>query len=109
MHSTGICDKIYSSPVPLVYTRHTARFLSLWALLLPFALYSVFSGTSEELAVLPGSAILAFFLFGVDELAMQLEEPFSILPMQTFCDEVYNAGQIMVGKSGCVGDLCDID
>lgn len=24
---TSICEKIYSSPVPLVYTRHTARFL----------------------------------------------------------------------------------
>lgn len=24
---TSICEKVYSSPVPLVYTRHTARFL----------------------------------------------------------------------------------
>ena len=82
---TTICEKIYSSPVPLVYSRHTARYLSVWALLLPCALYSSFSDMGEVWAVLQASAVMAFFLFGVDELAMQLEEPFSILPMQVLC------------------------
>ena len=93
-----MCEQIYSSPVPLIYTRHTARCLSLWALLLPFALYSAFSSVGEFWGVLPASAIMAFFLFGVDELAMQLEEPFSILPMQTYCDELWDANKILVGK-----------
>lgn len=96
---TSICEKIYSSPVPLVYTRHTARYLSVWALLLPCALYSSFSGMGEVWAVLPASAVMAFFLFGVDELAMQLEEPFSILPMQVFCDDIYKSNKLMVGKN----------
>ena len=39
-----------------------------------------------------------FFLFGIDELSMQLEEPFSILPMQVFCDELLEANKILVGK-----------
>ena len=94
---TSICEKIYSSPVPLVYTRRTARYLSVWALLLPCALYSSFSGAGEVWAVLPASAVMAFFLFGVDELAMQLEEPFSILPMQVFCDDVLESGRLLVG------------
>ena len=96
---TSIMEKIYSSPVPLVYTRHTARYLSVWALLLPCALYSAFSSVGEVWAVLPASAVMAFFLFGVDELAMQLEEPFSILPMQVFCDDIYQSNMLMaVGK-----------
>lgn len=95
---TSICEKIYSSPVPIVYTRHTARYLSVWALLLPCALYSAFSGAGEVWAVLPASAVMAFFLFGIDELAMQLEEPFSILPMQVFCDDIYESNKILVGK-----------
>ena len=98
MECTSMCEQIYSSPVPLIYTRHTARCLSLWALLLPFALYSAFSSVGEFWGVLPASAIMAFFLFGVDELAMQLEEPFSILPMQTYCDELWDANKILVGK-----------
>ena len=95
---TATREKIYASPVPLVYTRHTARYLSMWALLLPFALYSAFDDVGQTWATLPASAIIAFFLFGVDELAMQLEEPFSILPMQAFCDEIRTAHGILLGK-----------
>lgn len=96
---TATCEKTYSSPVPLVYTRHTARFLSLWALLLPAALYSAFSDLGQVWAVLPASSVLAFFLFGVDELAMQLEEPFSILPMQSFCDQIMEAAETLAGST----------
>ena len=97
---TSTMEKIYSSPVPLVYTRHTARFLSLWALLLPAALYSSFVDMGQPFLVLPASAILAFFLFGVDELAMQLEEPFSILPMKSFCDQILGSVDVLAGGSG---------
>ncbi|KAL7492739.1 hypothetical protein ACHAWT_001748 [Skeletonema menzelii] len=92
---TSICEKIYSSPVPLVYTRHTARFLSLWALTLPCALYQQFAAVNQVWATLPASSILAFFLFGVDELAMQLEEPFSILPMKYFCQDILKSAEIL--------------
>lgn len=92
----AVCEKIYSSPVPLVYTRHTARFLSIWALLVPCALYSSFLEASQVLATLPASMILAFFLFGVDELAMQLGEPFSILPMAYFCKDILESATILV-------------
>mmetsp|Transcript_7724 Transcript_7724/g.19128 ORF Transcript_7724/g.19128 Transcript_7724/m.19128 type:complete len:209 (+) Transcript_7724:341-967(+) len=37
------CERIFASPVPLVYTRHTARFLSCWMLLLPLALWETFA------------------------------------------------------------------
>lgn len=81
------CEKVFTSPVPLVYTRHTARFLSLWALLMPAALFSSFSSSGQSLILIPTASILALFLFGIDELALALEEPFSILPMKSFCDD----------------------
>jgi putative membrane protein len=91
--SLGACERIFSAPVPLVYTRHTARFVSLWTLLLPFAMYEEFAKNGElALGLIPVSAILALFLFGIEELAIQLEEPFSILPMQNFCDGILQAG-----------------
>jgi hypothetical protein len=31
-------------------------------------------------------------MFGIEELSIQLEEPFSILPMQRFCDGILRAG-----------------
>lgn len=76
-------------------TRHTGRFLSLYMLLLPVALHDVFLDKTLDyinyfdcLLLIPTTAILGLFLFGIDELAIQLEEPFSILPMQNFCDKL---------------------
>ena len=38
--------------------------------------------------MVPTSMILAFFFFGIEEIAIQLEEPFSILPMKAMSDEI---------------------
>jgi putative membrane protein len=85
----GSCERIFTAPVPLVYTRHTARFLGIWMLLLPFAMYGDFVKASDlALPLIPAAAILALFMFGIEELSVQLEEPFSILPMQRFCDDI---------------------
>jgi putative membrane protein len=89
----GACERIFTAPVPLAYTRHTARFLGIWMFLVPFAMYKDFANTSHlALPLVPASAMLAFFMFGIEELAVQLEEPFSILPMQRFCDGILQAG-----------------
>ena len=32
--------------------------------------------------------MISFFFFGIDELAIQLEEPFSILPLQNKTDRI---------------------
>ena len=40
--------------------------------------------------MIPATAVISVFLFGIEELATQLEEPFTILPMQAFCDKIYN-------------------
>jgi predicted membrane chloride channel (bestrophin family) len=89
----GSSERLLTSPVPLFYSRHTARFLTVWLLLLPFALYDAFASSWNHIALIPAITILSVFLFGIEELATQLEEPFSILPMQTFCDKIY---------SGCI-------
>jgi len=84
----GGSERLLSSPVPLFYTRHTARFLSTWLLLLPLAMYEPFKGSWNHVAEIPAIALASVFLFGIEELATQLEEPFTILPMQGFCDKI---------------------
>ncbi len=79
-----------------ILTHNVLHFRSLWALTLPCALYSSFSAQDQVWATLPASSILAFFLFGVDELAMQLEEPFSILPMNYFCQDILESAEILI-------------
>lgn len=37
----GACDRIFSSPVPVIYTRFAGRFVELFMLFVPLALYEV--------------------------------------------------------------------
>jgi len=84
----GGSERLLSSPVPLFYSRHTARFLSTWMLFLPFALYEPFANSWNHIIMVPATSFIAICLFGIEELATQLEEPFTILPMQGFCDKI---------------------
>ena len=85
----GSSERILTSPIPLFYSTHTARILSVWLLFLPLALWSPLQSWNH-IALIPAVAILSTFLLGIEELATQLEEPFTILPMQGFCDKIYN-------------------
>ena len=84
----GGSERLLSSPVPLFYSRHTARFLATWLLALPFGLYSQFGDSWNHSMMIPATAFISVCLFGIEELATQLEEPFTILPMQGFCDKI---------------------
>jgi predicted membrane chloride channel (bestrophin family) len=100
----GSSERLLTSPVPLFYSRHTARYVSVWLLLLPFALYDPFATTWNHLGMVPTAALLSIFLYGIEELATQLEEPFTILPMQAFCDKIYNwCTEIMTWAPGDSG------
>jgi predicted membrane chloride channel (bestrophin family) len=85
----GSSERLLSSPIPLIYSKWTARFLSAWVLFLPFGLWSQMQSWNH-IMLLPVMVMLSIFLFGIEELATQLEEPFTILPMQGFCDKIYN-------------------
>jgi ion channel-forming bestrophin family protein len=86
----GSSERLLTSPVPLFYSRHTARFLLVWLYFLPFALYDTFASSWNHIMMIPATAAISLFLMGIDELATQMEEPFTILPMQGFCDKIYN-------------------
>ena len=69
--------------------------------LLPFALWSQFEASWNHVAVIPASAVLAIFLFGIDELAVTLEEPFSILPLEALTgNSIDKVNQDVVRRSG---------
>ena len=91
MWPAGACERIFKSPVPLVYTRHTSRFLSAFLILLPFSLWPVMQNSWNHWLVVPTSAMIAFFLLGIEEIGMQIEEPFSILPLEALCNGAIKA------------------
>jgi predicted membrane chloride channel (bestrophin family) len=57
----GGCERIFRTPIPLSYTRHTSRFLVCWLTLLPFCVADAFGWLT-----VPISIGLAFFLFGIE-------------------------------------------
>lgn len=81
--AAGSCDQILTTPLPLSYTRHTSRFLVLWLTFLPFV-------TWQELVwwSLPVCMMISFLLFGIEEIGMQIEEPFGILALDNYCEDV---------------------
>jgi ion channel-forming bestrophin family protein len=106
-NAMGSNERIFASPVPLLYTRFTSRFLEIWLLFLPTTLYGAFSecwnhwvmyvyyvfffypcfqrscrSLTEPLNCfhrIPATMVITFFLTGIQELGLQLEEPFGIL------------------------------
>lgn len=79
----GKCERILKTPIPLSYTRHTSRFLFLWLTVLPFALYKDCGWSS-----IPIEAFSAFCLLGIEDIGVQIEEPFSVLSCEGICGSV---------------------
>jgi ion channel-forming bestrophin family protein len=79
----GACERIFTSPTPTFYPRHTIRFLAFWLYLLPLALFEPLGG---GFLLVPVMTMMGGFLLGIEELSNQMEEPFSILPMEKMCE-----------------------
>ena len=69
---TGACERIFKSPVPLVYTRHSSRFLTAFLILMPFALWESAGAYWNHWISIPEAYALSFFLFGIEEIGMQV-------------------------------------
>lgn len=81
--TTGGCERIFKTPIPLSWTRHTSRFLMLWLTFLPCILYR----TCHFATPLAGF-IISVSLLACDEISVSLEEPFSILALDAMCDGI---------------------
>jgi putative membrane protein len=64
----GACERIFTSPPPLFYSRHTARFLVTWLFLLPLCLYQPFENTWNHWGMIPSAVVISYFLLGIEEL-----------------------------------------
>ncbi|KIZ01923.1 hypothetical protein MNEG_6035 [Monoraphidium neglectum] len=54
-----------------------------WLILLPFTLWPVYYWMS-----IPLSGLFAFLMFGIDEIGVQIEEPFGILPLEAITNTI---------------------
>lgn len=59
--------------------------------------------------MVPAAVLIAFLLLGVEEIGVQIEEPFGILPLGTVCLSVSQSQTVCVQvckKSVCLKPVC---
>jgi len=97
-HAIGAGEAIAGTPVPLSYTRHTSRLLSLWTILCPLVLIQAI----PPLAVPFVTLVLSWTLLATEEIGHIIEEPFgihddrpNILNLDRYCEIIANDIQLM--------------
>lgn len=70
--AVGASERLATTPVPLSYSRHTSRFLSLWTLTLPFFMVTYCS----PFILVISYAFVCWALLGTEEVGHIIEEPF---------------------------------
>lgn len=88
----GQCERLVAN-TPITLSRLSVRMVYAWVLFLPSALLGVGFGWWQ---VMFGSTLTAFLLFGIDRVGSQLQEPFSVLPLDDLCRELRGEYERMV-------------
>ena len=78
------CERILRTPIPLAYAIHLKQLLLLYCLALPFQMVKELTwGTG------PVVALISFALFGIEEIGIEIENPFghdaNDLPLDNIC------------------------
>ena len=89
--SYGASERVLRTALPTSFTRLTSRLMFIWSNLLPFALYPAMG----PFGTLPTALITSFAILAIEDIGVQLEEPFDILPLRQYSDGMFDAlGQI---------------
>jgi putative membrane protein len=80
----GGCERILKTPIPLAYAIHLKQLLLLYCLALPFQMVKDLGwGTGAVVA------LISFTLFGIEEIGIEIENPFghdaNDLPLDNMC------------------------
>eukprot|EP00270_Netrium_digitus_P009712 TRINITY_DN296_c0_g1_i2.p1 TRINITY_DN296_c0_g1~~TRINITY_DN296_c0_g1_i2.p1 ORF type:complete len:476 (+),score=106.70 TRINITY_DN296_c0_g1_i2:138-1565(+) len=81
----GGCERLFKTPVPLSYTRLTSRFLVLYHVFLPLALWDTLGWLS-----IPATIVHTAIFFCIEEVGVVIEEPFSILALDVIAASARN-------------------
>ena len=83
----GASERVLRTPLPTGFTRHSSRLLFIWSYSLPFALYPAMG----PVGTLPASLLTSYAVLGIEDIGVQLEEPFDILPLRQYSDGMFDA------------------
>lgn len=77
-------ERIFTSPIPPAMSRHGTRSVIVFFLAMPF----VFAASSPVLLSVVWTFIIAFLFLGIEELGVQVEQPFQVIPLWQLCSQV---------------------
>ncbi|MBF2047275.1 MAG: hypothetical protein IGS54_07915 [Elainella sp. C42_A2020_010] len=81
----GGCERILKTPIPLAYAIHLKQLLLIYCLTLPFQFVSQLGWWTA-----PMVALMSFTLFGIEEIGVEIENPFgrdpNDLPLDQICE-----------------------
>jgi putative membrane protein len=75
IQALGGCERIRRTPIPFAYAQHIKVFLALFCYTVPFAM-----ADSLQAYTPIASAVLAYAMFGIDEIGIEIEDPFGTDP-----------------------------
>jgi putative membrane protein len=79
----GGAERIHKTPVPIAYAHHIKAFVTLFCFSVPFAMVGDMRWYTPLAA-----AVLGFALFGIDEIGVEIEDPFGYDPNDLPLDAV---------------------
>lgn len=92
----GGSERLFKTPIPLSYTRLTSRFLVLYHLFLPFALWDALNWLT-----IPVTIIHTAVFFCIEEVGVLIENPFPVLALDVIAQSARNN----VAVSPCLPSL----
>jgi ion channel-forming bestrophin family protein len=85
----GNAERILKTPIPFAYAQHIKGFSAIFCFTVPFALVE-----SMKFFTPLASAVIAYGMFGIDEIGVELEDPFgddpNDLPLDAMAETIQN-------------------
>lgn len=106
--SLGVCERILKTPIPPAYSIHLRQLLFIYCLAIPFELV----GKLEEWTSV-AVALVSFTLFGVEEIGIEIENPFDCdpndLPLDEICQTMKHNIDDLITLAPCRQNWQDFD
>jgi putative membrane protein len=97
----GICERILKTPIPLAYSIHLRQLIFLYCFASPFELVNSL-GWATPLLV----GVIAFTIFGIEEIGVEIENPFghdaNDLPLDQICRTMQVNINDLISLAPCV-------
>jgi ion channel-forming bestrophin family protein len=97
----GACERILKTPIPLAYTIHLKQLLLIYCLFLPFQLVNEFTWGTGLIV-----SLVSFTLFGIEEIGIEIENPFGYdlndLPLDEICKTMQVNIEDLISLAPCL-------